>query len=113
MCRGTRAHFGLGALAVAIGSAVLTASGIADAQVGGAIQYPPTSVGEDAQPPPPALMVPQIVSPRRIELDVSGSSEAPAGYTFRLRPPTDTQPSPEGPSSLPGTSARPPSAAGK
>jgi hypothetical protein len=63
-----------------IGSAVLVGSSVAYAQIGGALQYPPSSVGEDAQPPPPAGMVPQTVSPRRIELGVSGSSQPPANY---------------------------------
>ena len=47
------------------------------AELEGALQYPPPSVGQDAQPPPPARMVPQPVSPRRIEMGVSGSSRAP------------------------------------
>jgi hypothetical protein len=41
----------------------------------GALQYPPRSLGEDAQPPPPGRMLPQPVSPWRIELGISGSSE--------------------------------------
>jgi hypothetical protein len=55
------------------------------AELGGAIQYPPPSVGEDAQPPSPARMVPQPVSPRRIELGVSGSSMVPSMQRFYLR----------------------------
>lgn len=46
--------------------AVLIASNFAHAQIDGAVQYPPASVGQDAQPPPPAGIVPPIVSPRRI-----------------------------------------------
>ena len=66
-----------GALFVAVvGSALLIGLGTANAQIGGAVQYPPASVGKDAQPPPPAGMVPQSVSPRRIELGVSGSSQS-------------------------------------
>ena len=38
------------------------------AELEGALQYPPASVGEDVQPPPPPRMVPQPLSPRRIEL---------------------------------------------
>ena len=53
----------------------------------GALQYPPPSVGEDAQPPPPARTVPQLVSPRRIELGVSGSSPPPGTQLFLIRPP--------------------------
>jgi hypothetical protein len=63
-----------GALLVAA-SALLIGFSTANAQIGGAVQYPPPSVGEDAQPPPPARMAPQSMSPRRIELGVSGSSE--------------------------------------
>ena len=51
----------------------------------GALQYPPPSVGEDAQPPLPARTAPQLVSPRRIELGVSGSS--PGTQLFLIRPP--------------------------
>jgi hypothetical protein len=55
------------------------------AELEGALQYPPPSVGEDAQPPPPARMVPQLVSPRRIELGVSGSSPPPGTQLFLIR----------------------------
>jgi hypothetical protein len=51
--------------------------GVAYAQVEGAVQYPPASIGEDAQPPPPARMVPKIVPPRWVELGISGSSLPP------------------------------------
>jgi hypothetical protein len=47
------------------------------AELAGALQYPPSSVGQDAQPPPPAGMVPQPVSPRRIEMGVSGTDVPP------------------------------------
>ena len=57
------------------------------AEVEGALQYPPPSVGEDAQPPPPARTVPQLVSPRRIELGISGSSRPPGTQLFLTRPP--------------------------
>ena len=57
------------------------------AELEGALQYPPPSVGEDAQPPPPAKTVPQLVSPRRIELGVSGSSPPPGTQLFLIRPP--------------------------
>jgi len=77
-----------GALFVAVvGSALLIGLGIANAQIVGTVQYPPASVGEDAQPPPPARMAPQSMSPRRIELGFSGPSERP-GYSIpdtRLR----------------------------
>jgi hypothetical protein len=58
------------------------------AELGGALQYPPPSVGRDAQPPPPARTVPQLVTPRRIELGVSGSSPPPGTQLFLRRPPT-------------------------
>ena len=70
---------GLARLVVIIGAAVLIASGFAHAQIDGAVQYPPASVGKDAQPPPPAGWVPQIVAPRRTEFGISGSSQLPAG----------------------------------
>src|SRR6516162_1439620 len=79
--------FSLGLLIAAIGSTDMIASSVTRAQVGGALQYPPASIGEDAQPPSPALTVPQIVSPRRTELGVSGSSQPPAGYGSRIYPP--------------------------
>ena len=56
------------------------------AELEGALQYPPPSVGQDAQPPP-AKTVPQLVSPRRIELGVSGSSPPPGTQLFLRRPP--------------------------
>jgi hypothetical protein len=80
--------FSLGLLIAAIGSTAMIASSVTRAQVGGALQYPPASIGEDAQPPSPALTVPQIVSPRRTELGVSGSSRPPAGYGSRVYPTT-------------------------
>jgi hypothetical protein len=57
------------------------------AELEGALQYPPASVGQDAQPRPPARAVPQLVSPRRIELGVSGSSLPPGTQLFLIRPP--------------------------
>jgi hypothetical protein len=56
------------------------------AELEGALQYPPSSIGKDAQPPAPAGMVPQPLSPRRIELGVSGSSTAPSIQRFYLVP---------------------------
>jgi hypothetical protein len=75
-----------------LSAAVLAFAGLigADArsaELEGALQYPPSSVGEDAQPPPPAKTVPQLVSPRRIELGVSGSSSPPGTQLFLIRPP--------------------------
>jgi len=80
----------LGMVIAAIGAGALMASSSALAQLDGALQYPPASAGEDAQPPPPAGMVLQSVSPRRIELGVSGSSQPPVASPSRLRPWTDT-----------------------
>jgi hypothetical protein len=57
------------------------------AELEGALQYPPSSVGQDAQPPPPAKTVPQLVTPRRIELGISGSSPPPGTQLFLRRPP--------------------------
>jgi hypothetical protein len=102
---------GLGMLVAAIGFTVLSVSSIAHAQIEGALQYPPPSVGEDAQPPPPARMVPQTVPPRQIELDASGSSQLPTNYTNRVRSragidPFSVQPAPPpGAAPIPSPSA--------
>ena len=52
----------------------------------GALQYPPPSVGQDAQPPPPAKTVPQLVTPRRIELGISGVKPAARHATISEAP---------------------------
>jgi hypothetical protein len=83
--------FSLGVFITVIGSTALISSDT-HAQVGGALQYPPASIGEDAQPPSPVLTVPQIVSPRRTELGVSGSSLPAAGYGSRVYPPKGIEP---------------------
>lgn len=102
-----------GALFVAVvGSALLIGLGTANAQIGGAVQYPPASVGKDAQPPPPAGMVPQSISPRRIELGVSGSSQSPAGYPSQARSWSDTDRLGTRPTPPPGVSPTPSSGAG-
>jgi hypothetical protein len=104
---------GFGTLVVVIGSALIIHASLAKAQIVGAVQYPPPSVGADAQPPPPAGMVPQTVSPRRIELGISGSSQPfdQPEYQLRLRTGsgrfTEPRPAPLGPSA-----ASPPTAAG-
>ena len=77
-----------------IGCALLIGSRTVNAQFGGALQYPPASVGEDAQPPPPARMAPQSMSPRRIELGVSGSSERPDHAVRGVRPRASPTPPP-------------------
>jgi hypothetical protein len=76
---------GLGMLVGTIGFTVLLVSSTAYAQIEGALQYPPPSVGEDAQPPPPARMVPQTIPPQQIELGASGPSQLPTNYTYRVR----------------------------
>ena len=62
------------------------------AELEGALQYPPLSVGEDAQPPPPARILPQPLSPLRIELGVSGSSKPPGTLRFYIRAPLRLEP---------------------
>ncbi len=99
---------GFGALIATFGAAVVLAESFAHAQVVGAVQYPPASVGKDAQPPPPAGMVPQSVSPRRLELGIIGSSQPPAGSLSSSRPWRDT--AQHGPSL--GSSLEPTSGAG-
>jgi len=64
-------------LFAALAFAGLLGANAQSAELEGALQYPPASVGEDAQPPPPAGMLQQPVSPRRIELGVSGASRPP------------------------------------
>jgi hypothetical protein len=73
--------------AAALAFATLVGLDAPSAEIEGAPQYPPPSVGEDAQPPPPARTMPQLVSPRRIELGVSGSSAPPGTQRFLRRPP--------------------------
>ena len=73
-------------LVAAIASALLITLSTANSQVGGAVQYPPASIGEDAQRPPPARMVPQSMSPQRIDLGISGPSERPGYSTRGVRP---------------------------
>jgi hypothetical protein len=74
--------------AAVLALAALVSAEARSAEVEGALQYPPPSVGEYAQPPPPARTVPQLVSPRRIELGISGSSPPPGTQLFLRRPPT-------------------------
>ncbi len=102
---------GLCTLVTSIGTALI-APNFALAQIDGAVQYPPASVGKDAQPPPPAGMVPRIVSPQRIEPGGSGSSQSSADYTSRSRPWTDTDRLPMQPAPSPGLSPKSSSSAG-
>jgi hypothetical protein len=73
--------------AAALAFATLVGMEARCAELEGALQYPPPSVGEDTQPAPPARTVPQLVSPRRIELGVSGSSPPSGTQLFLRRPP--------------------------
>jgi hypothetical protein len=77
---------------VLVFTALLAFGGLIGADAGsaeleGALQYPPPSVGEDAQPPPPARMVPPLVAPRRIELGAGRSSLSPSLQRSLIRPP--------------------------
>jgi hypothetical protein len=102
--------FGLAMLATTV--AIQIVSGDARAQTSGALQYPPPEVGEDAQPPPPARMVPQVVFPRRIELGISGSSQPPVGYGYRVRPPAEIDVVPKNPPFRADASSAPPPTTG-
>lgn len=62
-------------------------AGAIGAELEGALQYPPRSIGEDAQPPPPARTLRQPVSPWRIEIGVSGSSIPPGAQQFYILSP--------------------------
>ena len=88
MCNQT----GVGTLVAMIGFVVLINPGVACAQIEGAVQYPPPSIGEDAQPPPPARMVPKIVSPRRLELGANGSSLTFTNPPYRIHQDGDRLP---------------------
>lgn len=101
-----RNQTGFGTLIALIGFVVLVGPGVAHSQTEGAVQYPPLSVGEDAQPPPPAKMVPQPVSPRQIEFGVSGSSLPPSRPPYWIHPDTDRRPTQPAP--LNGASPVPP-----
>ena len=102
MCNHTR----FDTLVAIIGFVVLIGPGVAHGQTEGAVQYPPLSIGEDAQPPPPARMVPQLVLPRRLEFGISGSSVPPVQPSYRIHPDADRLPVPPAP--LSGASPVPP-----
>ena len=95
-----------GKLIAVIGFVVLIGEGVAHGQIDGAVQYPPLSIGEDAQPPPPAKMVPQPILPRRVEFGVSGSSPPPLKAPYRIQPSADRLP--RQPAPLDGASPVPP-----
>jgi len=101
-----RNHTGFDTLVAIIGFVVLIGPGVAHGQVEGAVQYPPLSIGDDAQPPPPARMVPQLVLPRRLEFGVSGSSLPPLQHPYQIHPVTDRLPGQPAP--LSGASPVPP-----
>ena len=73
--------------AALLGFAVLVSATAASAEIEGALQYPPREIGEDAQPPPPAMMLPTPVSPRRLELGLGGSSLPPSKEQHLLHSP--------------------------
>ena len=95
-----------GTLIAIIGFVVLIGPGVAHGQIDRALQYPPLSIGEDAQPPPPAKMVPQPILLRRVEFGVSGSSLPPLKPPYRIQPNADRLPIQPAP--LDGTSPVPP-----
>ena len=99
-------HTAVDTLIAIIGFVVLIGEGVAHGQIDGAVQYPPLSIGEDAQPPPPAKMVPQPVSPRQVEFGVSGSSLPPLKPPYRIQPSADRLP--RQPAPLDGASPVPP-----
>ena len=74
-------------MAATLAFVMLVGAEARSAEPEGAFRYPPPSVGQDAQPPPPAKTVPRLVSPRRIELGISGSSAPPGTQLFLTRPP--------------------------
>jgi hypothetical protein len=73
--------------AAVLAFAALISADAQSTEVEGALQYPPRSVGQDAQPPPPAKTAPQLVSSKRIELGVSGSSPPLGTQLFLTRAP--------------------------
>ena len=94
-----------------IAAALLVGPAMAFAQTGGALQYPPSSVGEDAQPYPPGAQ-PKKVVPRAPDEGISGSSGESLSHQLNrsggvIHPPTNVdpglaQPAPEiGPHSMP------------
>jgi hypothetical protein len=97
---------GLTKLIAIFGFAALIDPRLACAQIDGALQYPPHSIGEDAQPPPPAGMVPPITSPRALEFGASGSSQPPVDPPYWVR--SDTHRLPMRPAPLAGVSPVPP-----
>jgi hypothetical protein len=78
---------GLHLLAALLALTGLAAAHAFGAELEGALQYPPRSVGEDAQPPPPARTLPRAISPWRVELGVSGSRMPPSTQRFYIRSP--------------------------
>ena len=82
-----RNQTGFGTLIAIIAFVVLAGPGVAPDR--GAVQYPPLPIGEDAQPPSPAKMMSQPVSPRQIEFGVSGSSLPPAKPPYGIDLDTD------------------------
>jgi hypothetical protein len=74
--------------AAALAFAALVSAEARGAEIEGALQYPPPSVGEDAQPPPPAKIVPQLVTPATHR--IGGQRVKPAArHTTISDPPPD------------------------
>jgi len=76
---------GFSALVAIIGFIAVADLGVAYAQIEGAVQYPPPSIGKDAHPPPPAGMVPKIVSPAAAR--IGHQRVEPAAYRPSLSDP--------------------------
>jgi hypothetical protein len=95
-----------GTLIAIIGFIVLIDLGVAHGQIGGAVQYPPMSIGADAQPPPPARMVPELASPRRVEFGGGGSSLPPVNPSYPIY--SNADPLPMQPVPLSSTGLEPP-----
>jgi hypothetical protein len=75
----------------------LTSADALSAELEGALQYPPASVSQDAQPPPPARMLPQPIAPRRTQFGFSGSSVSPSPQRFYVHPPVRSEEHPGAP----------------
>jgi hypothetical protein len=75
-------------IAAVLAFAALLGTDVRSAELEGALQYPPLSVGEDAQPPRPARMIPPLLSPRQIEFGISRSGKPPHTERLFIRTPT-------------------------
>jgi hypothetical protein len=73
--------------AAVLAFAVLVSVEARGAELEGALQYPPPSVGQDAQPPPPAKTVPQLVPRDASNWGSAGQARRPGTQLFLRRPP--------------------------